>query len=150
MRALNDSEVKAIQSTLESITSNREIVALAAYGSQVAGYATKESDYDVVLVVKPFTQRIKYYYMKGETECSALVVDPKSFENDCKKSTLGEFVSGRLLNPYYQLQGNSISGIMKLPSRKEFSWKDYQKHTLRIQSFRQRLFFRSSIFFMKN
>ncbi|MGA2876668.1 MAG: nucleotidyltransferase domain-containing protein, partial [Nitrososphaerales archaeon] len=105
MRALNDSEVKAIQSTLESITSNREIVALAAYGSQVAGYATKESDYDVVLVVKPFTQRIKYYYMKGETECSALVVDPKSFESDCKKSTLGEFVSGRLLNPYYPIAG---------------------------------------------
>ena len=75
MRALSDSEVKAIQSTVESITARREIVALGAYGSQVAGYATKESDYDVVLVVKPFTQRIKYYYLNGETEAAALATE---------------------------------------------------------------------------
>ncbi len=50
-----------------------------------------------------FSQRIKYYYLKGEVECSALAVDSRSFENDCFKSSLGEFVSGRLLNPYETL-----------------------------------------------
>jgi tRNA A-37 threonylcarbamoyl transferase component Bud32 len=107
MRALSNSEVQAIENTVQPITAKREIVALEAYGSQVAEYATKDSDYDVVLVVKPFSQRIKYYYLKGETECSALVVDPKSFEDDCRKSTLGEFVSGRLLNPYFSISGDS-------------------------------------------
>ncbi|MHB2037324.1 MAG: nucleotidyltransferase domain-containing protein, partial [Nitrososphaerales archaeon] len=59
MRDLSSSEVDAIKSTIEPVAAKREIVALCAYGSQVAGYATKESDYDLVLVVKPFTQRIK-------------------------------------------------------------------------------------------
>ena len=107
MRELSGSEVDAIKSTIEPITAKREIVALCAYGSQVAGYATKESDYDLVLVVKPFTQRIKYYYLNGKTECSALAVDPKSFENDCGKSALGEFVSGRLLSAYYPIVGEA-------------------------------------------
>ncbi len=110
MRELNSSELDAIAKTLQPITSNKEVVALCAYGSQVAGYATEESDYDIILVAKPFTQRIKYYYLHGETQCSALVVEPKSFENDCRKSTLGEFVSGRLLNSYYPIAGKSYLG----------------------------------------
>jgi tRNA A-37 threonylcarbamoyl transferase component Bud32/predicted nucleotidyltransferase len=107
MRPLTEQEVMAIRSTIKPIATKKEIVALYAYGSQVAGYATKESDYDVVLVVKPFKQRIKYNYLNGEKECSALVVDPKSFENDCTKSTFGEFVSGRLLNPYFPIEGEA-------------------------------------------
>ncbi|MHB2036489.1 MAG: hypothetical protein ACYCPW_07065, partial [Nitrososphaerales archaeon] len=39
--------------------------------------------------------------------CSALAVDPKSFANDCSKSALGEFVSGRLLNAYYPIAGEA-------------------------------------------
>ena len=60
MRNLSSLEVSAIKSTVESIKAKREVVALLAYGSQVAGYTTKESDYDVVLVLKPFTQRIRF------------------------------------------------------------------------------------------
>ncbi len=81
---------------------------MCAYGSQVAGYATKDSDYDVILVLRPFVQRIKYYYLKGEVDCSALVVDPKTIENDCNKSTFGEFVAGRLLNSYSPIQGKDF------------------------------------------
>ena len=108
MRNLDTSEREAIASTIEPLIDGKEVLALCAYGSQVAGYATKESDYDVIIVLKPFSQRIKYYYLKGKTDCSALVVDPKSFENDCKKSSLGEFVSGRLLNPYFPISGEDL------------------------------------------
>lgn len=78
---------------------------MVVYGSQVSGYARKDSDYDAIVVVSPFTQRIKYYYLKGDVQCSALVVEEKTFESDCSKSTLGEFVSGRLLNPYTCISG---------------------------------------------
>ena len=81
---------------------------MCAYGSQVAGYASKDSDYDLILVIRPFKQRIRYYYLKGEVECSALVVDPKGLENDCAKSTFGEFVAGRLLNPYAPIAGEKF------------------------------------------
>lgn len=81
---------------------------MGVYGSQVAGYATKSSDYDVILVLKPFSQRIKYFYLKWEADCSVLVVDPRAIENDCKKSTFGEFVAGRLLNVYLPVVGEEF------------------------------------------
>jgi tRNA A-37 threonylcarbamoyl transferase component Bud32/predicted nucleotidyltransferase len=105
MQEIGSKEREAILKTIEPIIRNREVVATCAYGSQVAGYATAESDYDVIIVVKPFAQRVRYYYLKEETECAALAVDPRSFKNDCLKSSLGEFVSGRLLNPYQALSG---------------------------------------------
>ena len=108
MRRLSESEKESINKTIAPLLKNRELIALCAYGSQVAGYATKESDYDVILVVKPFSQRIKYYYLKDKVECAALVVDPKSFQKDCRKSSLGEFVSGRLLNVHEALHGESF------------------------------------------
>jgi tRNA A-37 threonylcarbamoyl transferase component Bud32 len=105
LRDLSPDESTAILNTVSRLTKNREIAALCAYGSQIAGYASKNSDYDVILVVKPFSQKIKYYYLKGEVECSALVVEARAFENDCRKSTFGEFAAGRLLNPYSAITG---------------------------------------------
>lgn len=107
MRNLSESEVSSIRETVRDLTKDREIHALLAYGSQVAGYASQSSDYDLIMVLKPFKQRVRYYYLDRTVECSVLVVDPKSFENDCRKSTLGEFVSGRLLNAYYPIHGAS-------------------------------------------
>jgi tRNA A-37 threonylcarbamoyl transferase component Bud32 len=118
MRNLTQNEGGAIKETLQKLSSKGEIVALCVYGSQVSGYATKDSDYDVILVQRPFKQRIKYYYLKSETECAALVVDPVSFENDCKKSSLGEFASGRLLNPYFPLEGETYIRQMETAYKK--------------------------------
>ncbi|HYB04498.1 MAG TPA: hypothetical protein VED17_08550 [Nitrososphaerales archaeon] len=108
MRSLTSPEIEAVSRTIDPLLHKRELVAMCVYGSQVAGYAGKDSDYDVILVLKPFTQRIKYYYLNGDADCSALVVDPKGIENDCKKSTFGEFVSGRLLNAYHAIHGASF------------------------------------------
>ena len=68
MRSLNPIEIENIQSTIAPLTSKKDIVALCAYGSHIADYATEKSDYDVIIVLKPFNQRVKYYYLKGETE----------------------------------------------------------------------------------
>jgi tRNA A-37 threonylcarbamoyl transferase component Bud32/predicted nucleotidyltransferase len=103
LRKLNQNEVEQIQSTLGPIIEKKKIRAICVYGSQVSGYARADSDYDAIAVVTPFLQRIKYYYLKGNVQCSALVVEENAFENDCLKSSLGEFVAGRLLNPYYVL-----------------------------------------------
>lgn len=108
MRDLTSAEKDAIWQTIKPLVNKKEIVALCVYGSRVAGYATLESDYDIILVLKPFSQRVKYYYLSGQAECSALVVDPRSFQNDCAKSSLGEFVSGRLLNAYFPVYGEDI------------------------------------------
>jgi tRNA A-37 threonylcarbamoyl transferase component Bud32/predicted nucleotidyltransferase len=105
LRALSLDERRKIEATLEPVISDRAVSGICAYGSQTAGYARSGSDYDVIVVFSPFRQKIKYQYLKGEIECSALLVEAKSFESDCSKSSLGEFVAGRLLNPYEALAG---------------------------------------------
>jgi predicted nucleotidyltransferase len=119
MRNLSDSEVVSIRETVRQLTEGREIHALIAYGSQVAGYASESSDYDLIMVLKPFKQRVRYYYLNRTVECSILVVDPRSFENDCRKSTLGEFVSGRLLNAYYPIHGASYISDYEVAFKKK-------------------------------
>lgn len=108
LRDLTSSELQAVWNTVDRLLKKKEVIAMCTYGSQVAGYAGKDSDYDVILVLRPFKQRIKYYYLKGDVDCSALVVDPKALENDCGKSTFGEFVAGRLLNPYFPITGGKF------------------------------------------
>lgn len=108
MRKLNELEKQRISSTLSKIINGSIVSGICVYGSQVAGYARADSDYDVIVVMHPFRQKIKYYYLKGEADCSALVVDPKSFAKDCSSSTYGEFVAGRLLNPFEAIGGEDF------------------------------------------
>ncbi len=105
MRLLSSNEKQAVSVTLKPLLKDKDVIAYCVYGSQIAGYPTERSDYDVIIVAESFHQKIKYYYLKDETRCSALVVASKSFEGDCTKSNLGEFVSGRLLNCYEALSG---------------------------------------------
>jgi len=100
------------------LAKEKEVISLAAYGSQVAGYATPNSDYDLILVKKPFYQRIKYYYLKGDVDCAVLVVHPRTLENDCRKSSLGEFVSGRLLNPFFPISGEDFLKELEIAYKK--------------------------------
>ena len=108
MRQLTEIEKTKILSTLSKLTEGKIVSGISVYGSQVAGYARDDSDYDAIVVLSPFRQKIRYYYLNGEVECSALVVDTKSFENDCRRSALGEFVSGRFLNPYEAINGREF------------------------------------------
>jgi Kae1-associated kinase Bud32 len=108
LRNLGSDEIEKIEGTLAPLKAKISLKAIAVYGSQVSGYPREESDYDIILVANRFAQRIKYYYLRGQVQCSALVVQEKSFANDCAKSSLGEFVSGRLLNPYEALLGQDF------------------------------------------
>lgn len=75
--------------------------AIAAYGSRVAGYAREDSDYDVLLVLDRFEEKVRYSYENFEgLNLSILIVDRQALVEDAERAELGEFVAGRLLNPY--------------------------------------------------
>ncbi len=97
---LDQDERRALSEVASQIVRGKEIVALCAYGSQVAGYARAESDYDIIVAVKGFRQTVKYMYVKEPVRVSALIVDSKSMLDDSQKASLGEFVAGRLLNVF--------------------------------------------------
>ena len=85
-----------------------KVVAVAAYGSKVAGYARPDSDYDIIVVARKFKGRIRYQYVRTPVMASALVVDEGLLEGDAVRASLGEFVSGRLLNVYEPLLNGEL------------------------------------------
>jgi len=92
-----------------SASGGRKVVAIAAYGSKVAGYSRPDSDFDLIVVVDRLRPRAKYVYgaIDGK-EFSALLVDEESIVKDATEASLGEFVAGRLLNVYEPLHGSSF------------------------------------------
>ncbi len=118
MRHLREEEKSKVSSTLQRVVDGKQVSGICVYGSQVAGYARKDSDYDVLIALRPFRQRIRYYYLKGEVDCSALVVDPRFIERDCGESTYGEFVAGRLLNPFESIVGGDFFSENELEYKK--------------------------------
>lgn len=84
------------------------VVALLAYGSQVAGYAAEDSDYDLLAVVDGQREKSRYYYVGTRgLRASILGVTPSAFLGDAAGAELGEFVAGRLLNVYHVLLDGS-------------------------------------------
>jgi len=96
--------------------------ALCIYGSQVSGYASADSDLDALLVVENFEPSVKYLYIREEHPTVALlVVDEEIFEADMRKASLGEFVSGRFLTPYYPVLGRDLIRSADFESKKRIA-----------------------------
>ncbi len=107
-RELTEAEKTALSKIAGEVSEGRRIVGIAVYGSQVAGYATKDSDYDLIVVLEDYSAKVKYRYINSEVDASALVVDQEALMMDADKASLGEFVAGRLLNIYVPLTGGDI------------------------------------------
>jgi tRNA A-37 threonylcarbamoyl transferase component Bud32/predicted nucleotidyltransferase len=88
---------------LAKILANDEVTSVTAYGSKVAGYSRPDSDYDIIVTSKNFSGRVRYKYVDTPLVVSALIVRDELFLSDAKKASLGEFVSGRLLNIHVAL-----------------------------------------------
>jgi len=100
-----DSVLSEINRSLEGIFPE----AIALYGSQVAGYSKPDSDYDVLALVKGLNGKLRYVYHKGKSiELSVLLVDLNEAAKDADSASMGEFVVGRLLNPFIPIYGESI------------------------------------------
>jgi tRNA A-37 threonylcarbamoyl transferase component Bud32 len=95
-----------------------QALAVAAYGSKVAGYARQDSDYDIIVVAKKFRGGIRYQYVDSPVSASALVVEEGLLQRDAVKAYLGEFVSGRLLNVYEPLLNGDLIRSAEVESKK--------------------------------
>jgi len=107
LKILSRPERQSLRKICENLDIGK-IVAICAYGSRIGGYFTKDSDYDLILVIDGFKQIIRYKYLEADLHVSILIVDFKAFREDASKSALGEFVVGRLLNIYESIIGDRI------------------------------------------
>ena len=97
---INESEKKTLLDTINKKTKILDIKAICVYGSRISGYAKKESDFDLIVVINNYKEKIRYQYIFNKINISAIFVDKKEILNDANNASLGEFVAGRLLNPY--------------------------------------------------
>jgi tRNA A-37 threonylcarbamoyl transferase component Bud32/predicted nucleotidyltransferase len=101
MSNISSEHLKIIDSCVNKIAKNNEIVGVCLYGSKVAGYSRANSDFDIIVVLENYSFIVKYVYLKeSKIEVSALLVDRQSLEKDARTAFLGEFVVGRLLHIY--------------------------------------------------
>ncbi len=105
---LSDDERTTLTSVASSLVEPSKITAVCAYGSKVAGYARKDSDYDLIIVLKRFREGVRYKYVDAPVAASALIVDEEMLRQDALSSHLGEFVVGRLLNVYEPVQNADL------------------------------------------
>ena len=94
---LTEEEKEKLLDLAQQLVKGGKVTSVAAYGSKVAGYARPDSDYDIIVTAQKFPGRIRYKYVDSPVRASALVVEDKLFMGDAVKASLGEFVSGRLL-----------------------------------------------------
>jgi tRNA A-37 threonylcarbamoyl transferase component Bud32/predicted nucleotidyltransferase len=95
-----------------------EVTSVTAYGSKVAGYARADSDYDLIISAPKFGGRVRYKYVDAPVKASALIARDDLFRDDAKKATLGEFVSGRLLNVHQPLLNAEFVREAEVESKK--------------------------------
>ncbi|MDA4134277.1 MAG: hypothetical protein OK441_01735 [Thaumarchaeota archaeon] len=103
---------------LAKTLANDEVTSVTAYGSKVAGYSRPDSDYDIIVTSKKFSGRVRYKYVDAPVKASALIVRDELFLSDAKKASLGEFVSGRLLNIYLPLLNAEFTREAEIESKK--------------------------------
>ena len=95
-----DKEKERIIRIINKVAKGLDIEAICMYGSRIAGYANEKSDYDIIVVINNYKNKVRYKYIFDKIEISAIFVDKDSIIRDAKEGNLGEFVVGRLLNPY--------------------------------------------------
>ena len=117
-RLRDDERRQLLEVADDAVGDGGKVLAAAAYGSKVAGYARPDSDYDLIVVAKKFRGKIKYSYVHSPVTAAALVVEAELLERDAVKAYLGEFVSGRLLNVYEPLLNGDLVRDAEIESKK--------------------------------
>ena len=114
-------------SVCEEIAKERSLVAALVYGSRAAGYARKDSDYDILLVIQDYSDKVRYYYRDVQNaQLAVLAVDQKALEADVNRGALGDFVAGRLLSPYIPLMGKDYVRHVEVAVKKRFAEEELE------------------------
>lgn len=131
----------------ERAAEGRRVLAVAGYGSKVAGYSRPDSDYDVLTVVDKLRPHAKYVYGEvGGAPFSALVVEQEAFERDAREGFLGEFVAGRLLNIYEAVVGEEYLLKTELDLKRRVVLETVEELLERYGAFAEQMLIPSSYF----
>ena len=129
-----DDEKDRILRVINRVTKGFDIEAICMYGSRVSGYAKEESDYDLIVVINNYKDKVRYRYIFDKIEISAIFVDKEYIISDAENASLGEFVVGRLLNPYEALVNKKFFETVEIVYKKRIILETTEKLQIKYRS----------------
>ena len=129
-----DKEKERIIRIINKVVKGLDIEAICMYGSRIAGYANEKSDYDIIVVINNYKNKVRYKYIFDKIEISAIFVDKDSIIRDAKEGNLGEFVIGRLLNPYEVLVNPEFFDRVEIEYKKRIILEQIDKLQIEYRS----------------
>lgn len=113
------------------VAGEEKIVGYCLYGSRVGGYAKDDSDYDILLVLDPYPDGLRYYYCNLDGGRAAfLIADEELLEMDAKSGSLGDFLAGRLIPPYLPIAGEDYFRRMEVILKRRICLEECEELTL--------------------
>jgi tRNA A-37 threonylcarbamoyl transferase component Bud32/predicted nucleotidyltransferase len=104
------------------IAGKESIEAICMYGSRVGGYARKDSDFDVLLILTQYKNGVRYFYRTvNDKQYAILTVDKKAIEMDVETGNFGDFIAGRLISPYRPILNNEYLEHLEVRVKKRFT-----------------------------
>jgi tRNA A-37 threonylcarbamoyl transferase component Bud32/predicted nucleotidyltransferase len=111
----------------QRIAGKEEVEAICMYGSRVGGYARKDSDYDVLLILTHFKNGVRYFYRTiNDKQYAILTVDKKAIEMDVETGNFGDFIAGRLISPYRPILNSEYLENLEIKVKKRFTEEELQ------------------------
>jgi tRNA A-37 threonylcarbamoyl transferase component Bud32/predicted nucleotidyltransferase len=116
---LSESLKESVFGLCNHVAGSRQIVAACFYGSFVCGYADKESDVNVLLILDNSSLHLNNYFRSTDgVVASILTVDRGAFERDVEQGWLGEFVAEKLLVPFEPLINGEYLRLQEVKIKK--------------------------------
>lgn len=122
-----EEEYSEFTALCQRIAGKEEVEAICMYGSRVGGYARKDSDYDVLLILTHFKNGVRYFYRTiNEKQYAILTVDKKAIEMDAETGNFGDFIAGRLISPYRPILNSEYLENLEIKVKKRFTEEELQ------------------------
>jgi tRNA A-37 threonylcarbamoyl transferase component Bud32/predicted nucleotidyltransferase len=117
-----EEEYSEFTTLCQQIAGKGEVEAICMYGSRVGGYARKDSDFDVLLILTHYKNGIRYFYRTiNDKQYAVLTVDKKAIEMDVETGNFGDFIAGRLLSPYRPILNSAYLEHLEAGVKKRFA-----------------------------
>jgi tRNA A-37 threonylcarbamoyl transferase component Bud32/predicted nucleotidyltransferase len=106
----------------QQIAGKEKVEAICMYGSRVGGYARKDSDFDVLLILTHYKNGVRYFYRTiNDKQYAILTVDKKAIELDVETGNFGDFIAGRLISPYRPIHNSEYLEHLEVKVKKRFA-----------------------------
>ncbi len=146
-RLLSDDLKEDILDVCKGIAGSREALAACYFGPWACGYADKDSDIHVLLLLSGYGEGLGYHFRSlKDFDVSTLAVDQRIFESDVRKGLFGEFVAEKVTFPYEPLINREYLWRQEVKVKRRIVWELLENLVLEFPELSQELLIKAEFF----